>query len=334
MAEDATTAAANVRKYSLKELEEATTNFARENSLGRGGFGTGYRGQMDGQAVLVMKLTPDSTRQASERFLREVTVLTRAVHPRIVELLGYNPECRCLVYEALPGGNLEDRLATQAGRHTLRQKDRLRIAAEVAEGLQFLHTLEPYPILHQDVKPSNVLLGADLQCKLGGVGLAKFLPVNDSSIWGTVGYIDPLLLRTGKYGPQSDVYGLGLVILQLLTGERVNKVLEVVKYGVQGVMENLDKSIKWNDKLALDAAELALRCRDKKDRPDLGTIVLPALQMLAKDTALELDTEELAAPPTTGTAEEKEPIPETAATAKQKGGKERRGVFGFFFGKR
>ncbi|CAI5942474.1 unnamed protein product [Closterium sp. NIES-64] len=283
-----------VKKFTGRELEQATNKFHRENSLGRGGFGTGYKGQIDGQPVLVMKLNPDTSRQAGERFLREVTVLTRADHRHIVRLIGYNAEARCIVYEALPGGNLEDRLATEAGRKSLRQKDRLRIAAEVAEALVFLHRLD-YPILHQDVKPANVMLDDDLISKLGGVGLAKFLPVNDSSIWGTVGYIDPLLLRTGKYGPQSDVYGLGLVVLQLLTGEKVNKVLEYAKFGLEGVLEHLDKEVTWNDKIVRDVAELALRCRDKANRPDLESVVLPALQILAKDTALDLDQD--GAPP-------------------------------------
>ncbi|CAI7932009.1 unnamed protein product [Closterium sp. NIES-54] len=283
-----------VKKFTGRELEQATNKFHRENSLGRGGFGTGYKGQIDGRPVLVMKLNPDTSRQAGERFLREVTVLTRADHRHIVQLIGYNAESRCIVYEALPGGNLEDRLATEAGRKSLRQKDRLRIAAEVAEALVFLHRLD-YPILHQDVKPANVMLDDDLISKLGGVGLAKFLPVNDSSIWGTVGYIDPLLLRTGKYGPQSDVYGLGLVVLQLLTGEKVNKVLEYAKFGLEGVLEHLDKEVTWNDKIVRDVAELALRCRDKANRPDLESVVLPALQILAKDTALDLDQD--GAPP-------------------------------------
>lgn len=324
--------AEDVKIYTVQELEVATSNFSRDNSLGRGGFGTGYKGEIDGEHVVVMKLNPDPSRQAGERFLREITVLTRAKHHHIVKMLGYNQDSRCIVYEALPGGNLEDRLTTEAGRQTLRQKDRLRIAAEVAEGLVFLHRLEPYPILHQDVKPANVMLAENLSSKLGGVGLAKFLPVNDSSIWGTVGYIDPLLLRTGKYGPQSDVYGLGLVILQLLTGDKVNKVLEFAKFGVDGIMEHLDKAVKWNEKLAMDAAELALRCRDKTNRPDLETVVLPALQILAKDTALELDTDDAPAPsPAKGAA----PAEAAAGTPRSKSGKgEKKGVFGFLFGKK
>ncbi|GJP61942.1 hypothetical protein CLOP_g19061, partial [Closterium sp. NIES-67] len=160
------------------------------------GSARGTAGSSRTGPVLVMKLNPDNTRQAAEKFTREVTILTRADHPHIVKLLGYNPEARCIVYESLPAGTLEDRLLTESGRKTLKQKDRLRIAAEASEALLFLHQLDP-PILHQDVKPGNVMLNEDLSCKVGGVGLAKFLPANDSSIWGTVGYIDPLLLRTG-----------------------------------------------------------------------------------------------------------------------------------------
>lgn len=329
-----------VKKYAAKDLEGATSNFSRDNSLGRGGFGTGYKGEIDGRPVVVMKLNPDPSRQAGERFVREVTVLMRAKHKHIVQLLGFCQDNRCIVYESLPGGHLEDRLSTEAGRRTLRQKDRLRIAAEVAESLVFLHRLEPYPILHQDVKPANVMLDENLNCKVGGVGLAKFLPVNDSSIWGTVGYIDPLLLRTGKYGPQSDVYGLGLVILQLLTGEKVNKVLEFAKFGVEGILEHLDKSIKWNDKLVRDAAELALRCRDKTNRPDLEGVVLPALQILAKDTALDLDQDFTQAPSKGGEGGKQgggsggKGSRDAASSKKASPPPNKKSLFGYFFGKK
>ncbi|CAI7906118.1 unnamed protein product [Closterium sp. NIES-54] len=331
-----------LKTFSGEELDEATNNYSRENSLGRGGFGTGYRGKLaDGSPVLVMKLNPDNTRQAAEKFTREVTILTRADHPHLVKLLGYNPEARCIVYESLPGGTLEDRLLTEGGRKTMKQKHRLRIAAEASEALLFLHHLEP-PILHQDVKPGNVMLNEDLSCKVGGVGLAKFLPANDSSIWGTVGYIDPLLLRTGKYGPQSDLYGLGLVILQLLTGEKVNKVLEFAKFGLEGILDHLDKTVDWNPEIAKEVAEVALKCRDRTNRPDLETVVLPMLKKFAEQTKGEKDAD--AAPPAAGAAgggkgggggggaskgHEKKGAAAAAAAAPQK-----KTLFGYFFGKR
>ncbi|CAI5996690.1 unnamed protein product [Closterium sp. NIES-64] len=319
--------------FTAEELDEATNNYARENSLGRGGFGTGYRGKLaDGSPVLVMKLNPDNTRQAAEKFTREVTILTRADHPHLVKLLGYNPEARCIVYESLPAGSLEDRLLTEGGRKTMKQKHRLRIAAEASEALLFLHHLEP-PILHQDVKPGNVMLNEDLSCKVGGVGLAKFLPANDSSIWGTVGYIDPLLLRTGKYGPQSDLYGLGLVILQLLTGEKVNKVLEFAKFGLDGILDHLDKTVQWNPEIVKEVADVALKCRDRMSRPDLETVVLPMLKKYAEQTKGEKEAE--AAPPAAARGggaskgHDKKGAAAAAAAAPQK-----KGLFGYLFGKR
>ncbi|CAI5966185.1 unnamed protein product [Closterium sp. NIES-64] len=347
---------AGLKTFSAEELDEATNNYSRENSLGRGGFGTGYRGKLaDGSAVLVMKLNPDNTRQAAEKFTREVTILTRADHPHLVKLLGYNPEARCIVYESLPGGTLEDRLLTEGGRKTMKQKHRLRIAAEASEALLFLHHLDP-PILHQDVKPGNVMLNEDLSCKVGGVGLAKFLPANDSSIWGTVGYIDPLLLRTGKYGPQSDLYGLGLVVLQLLTGEKVNKVLEFAKFGLEGILDHLDKTVDWNPEIAKEVAEVALKCRDRTNRPDLETVVLPMLKKFAEQTKGEKDAD--AAPPAAaaGSAkgggggggaskghEKKGAAAAAAAAAPQKkslfgaaaaAAPQKKSLFGYFFGKR
>ncbi|CAI5496728.1 unnamed protein product [Closterium sp. Naga37s-1] len=305
-----------LKTFSGEELDEATNNYSRENSLGRGGFGTGYRGKLaDGSPVLVMKLNPDNTREAAEKFTREVTILTRADHPHL------------------------DRLLTEGGRKTMKQKHRLRIAAEASEALLFLHHLEP-PILHQDVKPGNVMLNEDLSCKVGGVGLAKFLPANDSSIWGTVGYIDPLLLRTGKYGPQSDLYGLGLVILQLLTGEKVNKVLEFAKFGLEGILDHLDKTVQWNPEIAKEVAEVALKCRDRTNRPDLETVVLPMLKKFAEQTKGEKDAD--AAPPAaaaggakggggTSKGHEKKGA---AAAAVAAAAPQKKSLFGYFFGKR
>ncbi|GJP33808.1 hypothetical protein CLOM_g18317 [Closterium sp. NIES-68] len=338
--------AAGLKTFTAEELDEATNSYSRENSLGRGGFGTGYRGKLaDGSSVLVMKLNPDNTRQAAEKFTREVTILTRADHPHIVKLLGYNPEARCIVYESLPAGTLEDRLLTESGRKTLKQKDRLRIAAEASEALLFLHQLDP-PILHQDVKPGNVMLNEDLSCKVGGVGLAKFLPANDSSIWGTVGYIDPLLLRTGKYGPQSDLYGLGLVILQLLTGEKVNKVLEFAKFGLDGILDHLDKTVQWNPEIVKEVADVALKCRDRMSRPDLETVVLPMLKKYAEQTRGEKEAE--AAAPAggsggaggakgaggAGAGGSKGHAKTPAAGAAAAAAPQKKSLFGYFFGKR
>ena len=239
--------ASDLQVFSTQTLDEATNSYARENSLGRGGFGTGYKGSLGGRLVVVMKLNPDSSRGAEERFEKEIAALAKANHRLVVPLIGYNSSERCIVYEGLAGGNLEERLTTGEGRKSLAGNVRLRIAYEVAQALSFLHSLTPQ-LLHQDVKPGNVMIKKALGgggggegggeeeeedgggvCKLGGTGLAKFLPATDSSVWGTAGYIDPMLLRTGKYGPQSDLYGFGLVLLQLLTGERVTKVVDYAR---------------------------------------------------------------------------------------------------------
>eukprot|EP00270_Netrium_digitus_P020919 TRINITY_DN8754_c0_g1_i1.p1 TRINITY_DN8754_c0_g1~~TRINITY_DN8754_c0_g1_i1.p1 ORF type:complete len:365 (-),score=101.44 TRINITY_DN8754_c0_g1_i1:117-1211(-) len=283
------------RRYTAQEISASTNNFSRDNSLGRESFGTAYMGDLNGTKVVVLKLTSDQTRNASERFLREVDGLLMVQHENIVNLLGYCPENRCLVYETLPGGNLEDCLSTASGREKLSQFDRLRIAKEVATALLFLHCMEPMPIMHQDVKPANIVLDEKKGSKLGGAGLARFLPVNDSGIWGTVGYIDPLLLKTGRYLPQSDVYGLGLVMLQLLTSEKVNKVLELAKFGLDGIVDNLDSSVTWNTDLVKKVADLALKCRGKSNRPDLENGILPVLEEYVAE-AEALDAKEVKKP--------------------------------------
>ncbi|KXZ51279.1 hypothetical protein GPECTOR_13g766 [Gonium pectorale] len=192
-------------------------------------------------------------------------------------------------------------------------RDRVRIAAEVASALLFLHSA-PTPIVHMDLKPANILLDEHLTAKLGDVGLARLAPalaqpagpagaaaaapggprstVKDSRLVGTFEYMDPEYLRSGEYSARSDVYALGMVLLQLLTGRggaQVVATVETARKQPLGFAPIIDpRAGPWPAAEAVAFADLALRCVEyrRQDRPDLRTVVLPTLAQLKQRTML------------------------------------------------
>lgn len=202
----------------------------------------------------------------------------------------------------MENGSLEERLFRNEETRPLPWSIRFRIAFEVACGLTFLHGSEPEPIIHRDLKPGNILLDRNYVSKISDVGLAKFMssvvPDNiteyrNSSIAGTLSYMDPEYFRTGTLRPKSDVYAFGIILLQLLTARRPNGLFATVENAIKSgsFCHILDKSI--SDWPLVDAEELAwialkcckLRCRD---RPDLKSEVLPVLEKLSNLASVQL----------------------------------------------
>ena len=296
------------RQFSTAQLTRATGNFNPRNLLGKGSFGAVFRGEMLGCRVAVKRLEGQGW-QGPDEFRMEVEVLSRMRHPHIVLLMGCCIEEMALVYEYLPGGTLQDRLGPLKQRQhvPLSWSDRLRIMAEVASALLYLHQNEP-PIVHRDLKPDNILLDAHSISKVGDVGLARLLVGDDSTtmkVRGTAGYIDPEEVETCEISVLSDIYAFGLITLQLLTGQKnVRAVHRMISEcmaasiggkgeaaGVSVVMKYLDSTGgEWRLDLAQRVAALALRCahRQRANRPDLATEVHPQLSEVAAEAADEL----------------------------------------------
>nr|CAD1827877.1 unnamed protein product [Ananas comosus var. bracteatus] len=281
------------RKYTIDEIEVATEYFAEARKIGEGGYGPVYKCYLDHTQVAIKVLRPDAA-QGRSQFQQEVEILSCIRHPNMVLLLGACPEYGCLVYEYMANGSLDDRLFRRGGTPPLSWPDRFRIAAEIATGLLFLHQTKPEPLVHRDLKPGNILLDRNLVSKISDVGLARLVPpsVADNvtqyrmtSTAGTFCYIDPEYQQTGMLGVKSDIYSLGVMLLQILTSKPPMGLTHHIGHAIEKgkFAEILDPAVPdWPVEEAQRLAEIALRCAElrRKDRPDLATVVLPELNRL------------------------------------------------------
>lgn len=214
----------------------------------------------------------------------------------MVLLLGACPEYGCLVYEFMDNGSLEERLVRRGNSPPIPWATRFKIAAEIATALLFLHQTKPEPIVHRDLKPGNILLDRNYVSKISDVGLSRLVPpsVEDSvtqyrltSTAGTFYYIDPEYQQTGMLGTKSDIYSLGVMLLQIVTAKPPMGLTHYVERALDmGTFPQLlDSSIPdWPLDDVIAYAKLALRCTElrRKDRPDLAKVILPELNRLRR----------------------------------------------------
>ncbi|KAF7079675.1 hypothetical protein CFC21_083876 [Triticum aestivum] len=299
-------------EFSAVELEQATRSFDEALKIGEGGFGCVYKGSLRSTTVAIKLLHPKSLQGQSE-FNQEVAVLGRVRHPNLVALIGSCREAFGLVYEYLPNGSLEDRLACAGDTPPLTWQVRTRIIYEMCSALTFLHSNKPHPVVHGDLKPANILLDANLVSKLGDFGICRLLTQSGTSTAattlyrtttprGTFAYMDPEFLSSGELTPRSDVYSLGIIILQLLTGRRPQKIAEVVEDAVEkGELHTvLDTSAgAWPFVQANQLAHLGLRCAEmsRRRRPDLAREVWTVVEPLMKAASLTARRPTFAASP-------------------------------------
>ncbi|XP_011081656.1 U-box domain-containing protein 51 [Sesamum indicum] len=287
------------RKYTIDEIQAATDKFAKSMKIGEGGYGPVFKGKLDHTPVAIKVLRPDAA-QGRKQFQQEVEVLSCIRHPNMVLLMGACPEYGCLVYEFMDNGSLEDRLFRKGNTPPIPWGIRFKIAADIATGLLFLHQTKPEPLVHRDLKPANVLLDHNNTCKISDVGLARLVPpsVADSvtqyhmtSAAGTFCYIDPEYQQTGELGTKSDIYSLGVMLLQIITARPPMGLTHHVERAIQNetFADLLDPTVPdWPVEEALSFAKLALKCAElrKKDRPDLAKVILPELNRL-KDLGMQ-----------------------------------------------
>ncbi|KDP24634.1 hypothetical protein JCGZ_25550 [Jatropha curcas] len=215
------------RKLKMKELSKATNGFSSKNKLGKGGFGTVYKGMIKDKEIAVKKVSKKST-QGKTEFIAEVTTIGNLRHKNLVKLIGWCYERReyLLVYEYLPNGSLEKYIFDESASDVLGWKTRLSVITGTAQALDYLHNGCEEKILHRDIKSSNIMLDSEFNPKLGDFGLARTIKLSDQThhttkeVAGTPGYMAPESILTSRFTVETDVYAFGVVILEVACGRK------------------------------------------------------------------------------------------------------------------
>ncbi|KAF7142849.1 hypothetical protein RHSIM_Rhsim05G0233100 [Rhododendron simsii] len=303
-----------VKSFSFREMELATDHFDSSTQVGQGGYGNVYRGILADDTTVAIKRAKEGSLQGQKEFLTEIEMLSRLHHRNLVSLVGYCDEEgeQMLVYEFMPNGSLQDWLSAKS-KGTLNFGVRLQVALGSAKGILYLHTEVHPPIFHRDIKASNILLDSKLTAKVSDFGLSRLAPVMDDEgtesvnvstiVKGTPGYLDPEYLLTRKVTDKSDVYSLGVVFLEILTGMRPishgkNIVREVNLAHESGtVFTVIDSRMgSYPSECVERFVALALRCcQDKPEqRPSMLDVVreLENILRMMPETSLDLSVSE------------------------------------------
>ncbi|XP_010554663.1 PREDICTED: LOW QUALITY PROTEIN: putative serine/threonine-protein kinase-like protein CCR3 [Tarenaya hassleriana] len=298
-------------EFTFSELAAATGNFSLENKIGSGSFGVVYKGKLsDGREVAIKRgeisAKAKKFQEKESAFDSEIAFLSRLHHKHLVRLVGYceEREERLLVYDYMKNGALYDHLHHKENveKHSSlinSWKIRIRIALDAARGIEYLHNYAVPPIIHRDIKSSNILLDADWTARVSDFGLSMMGPDSGKEnrpmkAAGTVGYIDPEYYSLNVLTDKSDVYGLGVVLLELITGKRAifkngngeegNSPIHLVDFAVPAIAKDelgrvLDPRITTPELGEAEAVELvaytAMHCvnTEGRNRPTMTDIV-------------------------------------------------------------
>ncbi|XP_028089475.1 BRASSINOSTEROID INSENSITIVE 1-associated receptor kinase 1-like [Camellia sinensis] len=217
-----------LKRFSLRELQVATDSFSKINILGRCGFCKVYKGRLaNGSLVVVKRLKEERTQGGELQFQTEVEIISMAVHRNLLRLHGFcmTPTERLLVYPFMSNGSVASCLRERCdSQPPLDWPKRKRIALGSARGLTYLHDHCNPKIIHRDVKAANILLDDEFEAVVGDFGLAKLMDYKDThvttAVRGTIGHIAPEYLSTGKSSEKTNVFGYGVMLLELITGQR------------------------------------------------------------------------------------------------------------------
>ncbi|XP_021740098.1 wall-associated receptor kinase-like 20 [Chenopodium quinoa] len=290
----------SAKLFSAKEIRVSTGNFSKENVLGSGGFGEVYKGILQDGTIIAVKRAIFGNTKGNDQVLNEVRILCQVNHRSLVRLLGCCVELEepVLVYEYISNGTLYDRLHVSCSNDhieaPLNWNQRLAMARQIAEGLTYLHSSSVPPIIHRDIKTSNILLNEKLDIKISDFGLSRIVDNEATHMTtcaqGTLGYLDPQYYRDMQLTDKSDVYSFGVVLLELLTTRkaidfsREVENVSLVSYmrkmvNQQKLLDAVDPFLeKGASKLELETMKLigilAISCLDEQrhNRPSMSDV--------------------------------------------------------------
>ncbi|CAL9779371.1 unnamed protein product, partial [Musa acuminata subsp. burmannicoides] len=279
--------------FAKEELEKATEKYDQNRVLGRGGHGTVYKGVLEDSRVVAIKKPKIIDESQKNEFGKELLILSQINHKNIVKLLGccLEVEVPMLVYEFVSNGTLFQLIHDNNSASPFSLATRLRIAHESAEALAYLHSSASPPIIHGDVKSSNILLDENYTAKVSDFGASKLVPKDEDQfatlVQGTCGYLDPEYLQTCQLTDKSDVYSFGVVLLELMTRkkpiyfEASEEERSLVSSFILGMKENqlmeiLDDQVRneGDTELIQEMCELAKQCLNFRgeERPTMKQV--------------------------------------------------------------
>ncbi|KAK9902498.1 hypothetical protein M0R45_001554 [Rubus argutus] len=292
-----------LKSFSFNELKTATRNFRPDNTVGEGRFASVFKGWVNGNSltaakpgtgmVVAVKRLNEKSHRAHMKWLTEINYVRRLHHPNLVKLIGYCSEDdeRLLVYEFVPRGSLDSRLFRSGSNlQPLSWTVRMKIALGAAKVLAFFHSDEA-KVIYRNFQSSNILLDSDYNAKLCSLGLATRTDINRISrnFKGTRGYAAPEYLATGHLSAKCDVYGFGVVMLEMMTGKRAvdrsrprgeNNLVEWAKpylVSKRKIHRIIDVRVEgaYSIATACKAAKLASQClsTNPKLRPNMNDVV-------------------------------------------------------------
>ncbi|KAJ7951680.1 protein kinase family protein [Quillaja saponaria] len=291
------------RVFTYSQVVSITNDF--RTIIGEGGFGKVYLGVIQDDTEVAVKLLSLSSMQGFKEFQSEVQLLMILHHRNLVSLIGYCDEgdVKALIYEYMANGNLHQKLSDRST-SVLAWKDRLQIAVDAAYGIDYLHNGCKPPIIHRDLKTSNILLNENMQAKIADFGLSRaFGNDKDTHVStcpaGTPGYLDPEFYEPGCPNRKSDVYSFGIILLELITGQpavirvadNTTHILDWVipLIGLGDTETIMDPRLQGNFSTtsALKAVEIAMSCtaRTAIQRPDISHVLSELKECLSSAMA-------------------------------------------------
>ncbi|XP_022986238.1 G-type lectin S-receptor-like serine/threonine-protein kinase At4g03230 isoform X2 [Cucurbita maxima] len=279
----------------LETILNATDNFSEANKIGRGGFGTVYKGLFPGGLEVAIKRLSQGSAQGMDEFKNEAILIAKLQHRNLVRLLGY---CvagveKLLIYEYMPNKSLDFFIFDRTQCLLMNWKMRFNIIMGIARGLVYLHEDSRLRIIHRDMKTSNILLDAEMNPKISDFGLARIFDGNQiegitNRVVGTFGYMPPEYALDGSFSVKSDVFSFGIVVLEIVSGRKntgfyqSNEALNLLGYvwklwREHRAMEIVEATVRerCSPSEAVKCVAVGLLCvqEDPKDRPTMSNAV-------------------------------------------------------------